>query len=190
MFDELKVLIKWPNGNILPVLTNKSSKSIDLIRLLRFAYSSNEDIILFFNGNLLNSDIPLGNQFIIDNSIIEAFIVPKPFQHSEQLSPIQSIALEAAKVADKRYNALESQPCRITYTEESSSEDTDYFTDNFEYDTKDKDEKIDSIPSEPLPTFWDESSSEPTTSLSEIQLNSYLNTIEEAGQFFETQGWQ
>lgn len=191
MCDELKVLIQWPNGSILPVLTNKNSKGSELIKLLRFAYSSKEEILLFHNGIHINLDNTLGNQFIKENSVIEAFFTPKS-QNSEQLDPnIQSIFLEAAKLSDRRYNVLETRPYCIQSTEENTESEEDYYTDYYDYDTKEdlEKEKVGSIPSDPLPIFWEENEDSEQFSLSRSQVQSNFSSIEDVGQFLENRDW-
>ena len=70
MNKELNIQIQWPNGTKLPVLTRSSSKGSDLKRLLNFACTPNEDLILYHNGVTLDLDSSLGTQFIKNNDII------------------------------------------------------------------------------------------------------------------------
>lgn len=183
MYDEIKVLIQWSNGSMLPVLTKKSSKASDLLKLLRFACSSKEEIKLRFNGILLNPEMTLESQSINDNAILNAAIIPKSPIKSQQLDKkIQSVILEAAKIADRQHNLLNK--CQYRYKQiDNSSSDNDYY-EFFAY----KDKKSKKIASDPLPTFWGKEDTE-TPNLLDVDISPNIQSVEEAGKFLEKKGW-
>lgn len=184
----MKVRVQWSRGAILPVLTKGSAKASELSRLLRFACSPNDEVILLHNGVPLNPELTLESQLVRENDILEAYITRKSSNNPDELeSKIHSIVFEAARVSDRHYDALENERHRNESVKKSSSDD-DYM-DLFGYDRKDEDKpQKEAITSEPLPTFWTRPNPEPPT-----MLNTYLPTkvtsIEEAGQFLEKQGW-
>lgn len=189
MDDELKVLIQWPNGSVLPVLTSKTSKASDLMKLLRFAYSPDEDIYLFYKGNQLNPEISLDDHLVIENEIIEAFFTPKSKNIANIINPkVQSIVLEAAKVADRRFNLLENQQHRFQLPEENEDDEDDNFYNDF-YTDVNNEQITKSISSDPLPTFWKKEDDQEQFSLSEYQSKPNITSIEDAGNFYESRDW-
>ncbi|OHT09637.1 hypothetical protein TRFO_21452 [Tritrichomonas foetus] len=187
MNKELKVRVQWSRGTILPVLTKGTATAAELSRLLRFACSPLDEVVLLHNGVPLNPDLSLECQLIKDNDILEAFIVRKTSGNSDGLaSKINSIVFEAARVADRHFNALENEPYRPEPKKKSSSDD-DYF-DLLETDNNyDRDSKA-TITSEPLPTFWVPPKTDPPDVLNKY-VPTKVSSIEEAGQFLEKQGW-
>ncbi|KAK8891040.1 hypothetical protein M9Y10_028244 [Tritrichomonas musculus] len=187
MCAEIKVRVQWSRGAILPVLTKGSAKTSELTRLLRFACSPNDEVVLLHNGVPLNPDLSLESQLVKENDILEAFITRKSSNNSDELdSKIHSIVFEAARVSDRHYDAIEKESYRVEPTKKSSSDD-DYM-DLFDFDNKEDKKKKLSISSEPLPTFWVKPNPEPPDLLN-TYVPTKVNSIEEAGQFLEKQGW-
>ena len=187
MSNELKVRVQWSRGTILPVLTKGSATAAELSRLLRFACSPNDEVILLHNGVPLNPEQTLENQMVKENDILEAFISRKPPNNSDGLaSKINSIVFEAARVADRHFDALENEPYRPEPKKKSSSDD-DYFDLIDTENTYEKGKKV-SISSEPLPTFWTRPKPEPPDLLNKY-VPTKVSSVEEAGQFLEKQGW-
>lgn len=186
MTSELKVRVQWSRGAILPVLTKKTSTASDLSKMLKFACSPNEDIILIHNGVPLNPNLSLESQCVKDNDILEAAMVRKSPNSSDSLTTkIHSIVFEAAKISDMHYNMLEAQSPRYESKKKSSSDD-DYYD---IYELEKNDEKAIKISTDPLPAFWPQKTAEPQDMLHTFVPQTF-SSLEETGQFIEDHGWK
>lgn len=185
MTPDLKIRVQWSRGAVLPVLTRGDATTAELSRLLRFACTPNDEVILIHNGIPLDPDRTLENQMIKDNDIIQALVVKRTNGDDDGLAAkIDSIVLEAARVSDRRFDALEMAPYRPTPRQKSSSDDDLY--DFYDEETDDR-RKIFSISSEPLPAFWNEQK-ETDNTLNRTAPSKFCS-IEEAGDFLEKRGW-
>ena len=187
--SEFTIRVQWSRGAVLPVLVRGDTTVRELSRLLRFACSPHDEIVLNHNGMPLNPDMTLDMQMVKKNDVLDAIITRKAKTDTGKGlgAKIDSIVLEAARINDRRLDALEMSPLNKleSYKNKKSSSDDDYidFIDNesnIDY------EPIDKISTEPLPTFWKK---EPKKNPLDSSSPTKLLSIEEAGQFLEKEGW-
>ena len=148
MNKELNIQIQWPNGTKLPVLTRSSSTGSELKRLLRFACTPKEELILFHNGVVLDLDLTLGAQIIKNNDIITAVISKKKNQEQEEFSKkIRELVYEAAKINDRHLASMElTSPIPKSIPTDDSSE---LYEECSSIQTRPP-----LISTDPLPPFW------------------------------------
>jgi len=154
MNKELNIQIQWPNGTMLPVLTRSSSTGAELKRLLRFACTTKEELILYHNGVALDLDLSLDEQIIKNNDIINAVISKKKNPEQEALSKkIRELVYEAAKINDQHLNSMELSPnIPKSHKQISTDESSEYFEDCPSIQTRPS-----LISTDPLPPFWNSS---------------------------------
>ena len=190
--SEMRVRVQWSRGAILPVLAKKTMTGSELSKLLRFACSHNDEILLVHNGIPLNGNLSLENQFVKENDILEAFVVRKSNKNVELDSKIHSIVFEAARVADRHNDALENNNDgktgeRAETKKKVNSSDDDYF-DLFIEDTNEMPENPEKMVTDPLPVFWNKHKRTDKNMLNK-KMPTKISNIEEAGKFLEKQGW-
>ncbi|OHT11825.1 hypothetical protein TRFO_18619 [Tritrichomonas foetus] len=199
---ELKVRVQWSRGAVLPVLTKPSATGAELSKLLKFACSPQDEVILVHNGVPINPDMSLESQFIKENDILEAVITHRLNNNSIGLdSKIQSIVHEAARIVDRRLTVEENENMRIGMSIDdsmktmiSSDDDLNDYLDLFSDDTINDtnyntgDNSAPEINSEPLPKFWN-SNNVQIGNVLDKSITAKINSIEDVGKFLEKHGW-
>ena len=175
----MKVRIRWTSGAILPVLVGDNATASELAGLLDFACSSGESIVLHRKGVTLNPTVSLASQSIRDNDIIDASFAPKIEQDLSK--SIDSLALEAARMSDLKFDQMELAPRHTPQLAKSSSDD-DY--DSFLEEETCAPEPPCAVSTEPLPVLWKEPPRETVK-----RHPRRLRSLEEAGSFLEQKGF-
>lgn len=181
MNDELKIKVEWPSGTMLPVLTHSSVPGSQLIRLLRFACNTNEEIILFHHGIPLDLELSLEAQLVNDGDILKANIICRQNQNEIELSKkIRELAIEAAKLSDRQFAKRELLPIKQKISPRTSSDDfIDY---NEDSPNPPFQNHAQCISSDPLPSFWEQGDNLNGDPHPKLFLQRF-SSFEEAGNF-------
>ena len=178
----MKVRIRWAGGAILPVLTREDATPSELCRLLHFACSAQDQIVLRHNGVKLEPDAALSHQMVKEDDIIDAYVV---CTRDDRLArTINSLVLEAARISDLKYDQLELSK-RWSPSVGGSSSEEDYYDSLLDEETCTQSESSLPASSEPLPVLWKESSDE-RESVDRPPIP--FRSVEEAANFLEEKG--
>lgn len=109
MDEKLQLQIRWPDGAILPIITQRSWFTCDVINMLRFACGPNQQMEIFYNDHKLDPDVSLMNYGITDGDTLQAFIKTKQPDQQRIIDCIGNITREAAKISDIHMNRMEDQ---------------------------------------------------------------------------------
>lgn len=155
----LRLTVLWPQGTILPVRMRKDAKGADLIQLLRFSVSDGWELFLIYKGILLNPNETLEDQYIDDNATLNVEFVPECSTVSEIVQSVhlqqkvQELYVESLRLNDLKYDLLESHPNgKLAYEELLRLEQE---SDEPEEEEPTKIVKAQTIPTSPLPPFWE-----------------------------------
>ncbi|OHT09501.1 hypothetical protein TRFO_04598 [Tritrichomonas foetus] len=109
--SEFTIRVQWSPGAMLPVLIKSDTTVYELSRLLRFACSPNNDIIFHHNGVPLNPELTLEKQMVKENDVLDVVFTRKAGAQKNGLdylgAKIDSLVFEAARIADRHFNARE-----------------------------------------------------------------------------------
>lgn len=109
MDEKLQLRIRWPDGTILPIITQQSASIGDIIKMLRFACGPKQELSIFYNNDQLDPEAGLVSYDIKDGDTLQALI--KTVQPNQQriFNSIDNITREAAKISDMHMNRIEDQ---------------------------------------------------------------------------------
>ena len=175
----MKVRIRWTSGAILPVLVGDDATASELARLLDFACSSGESIVLHRKGVALNPTASLTSQNVHEDDIIEASFAPKIEQDVSK--SIDSLALEAARMSDLKFDQMELAPRHAPQLAKSSSDD-DY--DSLLEEETCAPEPPCAVSTEPLPVLWKDAPQETVK-----RHPRRLRSLEATASFLEQKGF-
>lgn len=197
--------IRWPDGGILPIITPPDATGDDIYKMLRFACGPKQELRLYFNEMPIEKNAQLKSYGIKNNDTIQAHVFTITKDNSQLIKSIYAITREAAKIKDVRMNQNEypEAPYKVPSSDHSDSSSlsgdaNSLLSPNINGESQNQNSqntvippRPSEIPGNPLPMFWKpEDNSYPKRD--ENQDSRFIqkyNTLEEAGDFFASIGW-
>lgn len=196
--------IRWPDGGILPIITPPDATGDDIYKMLRFACGPKQELRLYFNEMPIEKNSQLKSYGIKNNDTIQAHVFTITKDNSQLMKSIYAITREAAKIKDVRMNQNEYPESSYKIPSSDHSDSSSLSADansvlapNSNSDSQNQNTQSTIIPPKPseisgnpLPMFWTpEDNSFPKRENQDQQFIQKYNTLEEAGDFFASIGW-
>ncbi|OHS97812.1 hypothetical protein TRFO_09232 [Tritrichomonas foetus] len=184
MCSQPQLRVRWPDGAFLPIIPPQDATGEDLYKMLRFACGPNQELRLCFNELTIEKDASIKSYGIKSGDTIYAYVFTVPKDNQRMIKSIEGIAREAAKINDIHLNQLEQQ------IENHPLEPAKHKIIRIKPLPTVLPKKPQEISENPLPTFW--KPTKPPDDDKKDQKSGTLpkySTIEEAGAFFASIGW-
>ena len=184
MSSQHHLRIRWPDGSFLPIIPPPDATGEDLYKMLRFACGPNQELRLIFNELTIEKEATLKSYGIKNGDTIQAIVYTVPKDSQRMIKSIEGIAREAAKISDIHLDQIEQQNRKPT------ADPPKHKIIRVKPLPTIIPQKPAAITGKPLPTFW--KPTKPPDDNDKKDQPSILpkyNTIEEAGAFFASIGW-